>query len=401
MERVVIDAAVVAGVAFVVVVIMTPGARLLSRLLGAVDQPGERRVHTDPTPRLGGLAILIGILAAVGAARMLDSFEAVFETTSDTTALMIAAALIVLVGVVDDTRGLPAPIKLAGQVLAAGALALQGVTLRYVYLPWDGGTIVALDPDAAALLTVVIVVAMINAVNLVDGLDGLAAGIVAIAAAALFVYAQTLESLSPVSTASATLILAGVVGSCLGFLGYNRHPASIFMGDSGAMLLGLCLAAAGVSAIGSVTTPGRSDFAALSIPVLVPALVLAIPFLDTVFAIVRRTRQGRPMFSPDKAHLHHRLVAIGHSHGRAVAIMWVWSALLAFAAVGVSIWPLDVVLPAAGVGAAIALAVVVGPRLGARIRRRRAPEPDPGLVIPFTKNGARSAKTRSDLRKRP
>jgi UDP-GlcNAc:undecaprenyl-phosphate/decaprenyl-phosphate GlcNAc-1-phosphate transferase len=271
--------------------------------------------------------------------------------------------------------------------------------LRYVYVPGEIGTVV-LSTDLGALLTIGAIVAMINAVNLVDGLDGLAAGIVGIAATALLLYVHLGSEEQAVGLASSPeLVFAAVVGACLGFLLFNFHPASVFMGDTGAMLLGLLLGAAGVTAIGSVPVPRGSDFAALSIPVLVPALVLAVPFFDTTWTILRRLRSGRAVFSPDKKHLHHRLIEIGHSHRRAVLIMYYWSALLAFAAVAAGLLPLPIVLGVLAGGVGLALAVGLVGRIR-RAGRHGGGKPGQNFVFSFTKSGGREAKTPSDQRKR-
>ena len=389
---------VVLGTAFLAVVIVTPAARRLALRLGAVDQPDERRVHERPTPRLGGLALFIGVLAAVAVGSLLPGagFRDVFAETSEPQAIVLACIVIVAVGLLDDIRGISAPVKLAGQVVAAGTLALSGVNLTFVYVP--PGNVVVLGPDLAAIVTIVGVVAMINAVNLIDGLDGLAAGIVAIAATALFAYVQLSQAVTDGLPSSAGLVLAAVIGACLAFLIYNFNPASIFMGDTGAMLLGLLLGAAGVSAIGGTIQPSRGAFAAFSIPVLVPALVLAVPLADTVWTILRRLRGGRAVFSPDKKHLHHRLVEIGHSQRRAVLIMYYWSALLAFAGVGVSLLPLPVVLGVLGVGVVLPLAAMVLGRLR-RARHRRGGRAR-RFVPSFTKSPPQEQEPTADLHKR-
>lgn len=397
------DALVVALVALVTVVVTTPLARWLSFKVGAVDEPGGRRTHERPTARLGGLALFGGFLAAVAVGSRLPAFEAVFATTSEPEAIVLAAAVVMAVGLVDDVRGVSAPVKLAGQTLAAGTLALFGVLLRYVYIPGSPGTLVVLATDLAVILTIVAIVAMINAVNLVDGLDGLAAGIVAIAGSALYGYVHfaPLETVS--LPPSSELVFAAVVGACLGFLVHNSHPASIFMGDAGAMLLGLLLGAGGVLYMGGTFAPRGPDFAAFAVPVLVPALVLAVPFVDTIWTILRRVRSGKAVFSPDKKHLHHRLIAIGHSHRRAVLIMYYWSALLAFVAVGVGLFPLPFVLAVFGGGCAlVVVAAISGKLLRARRRRERPRAADDAqdFVPPFTRSGRGLEKTRSDQRKR-
>ncbi|HUG84728.1 MAG TPA: MraY family glycosyltransferase [Euzebya sp.] len=362
----------VALTSFVVVVVVTPVVKRVAPALGAVKVPGDRHIHSVPTPELGGLAMLAGILVAIFTATRLDTFGELFRTTSEPETIVLAALVITFVGVVDDTRSLSPVVKLAGQVMAAGTLVLFGLTINFVYIPSQLGGIFSLSPDAAALLTIVAVVAMINAVNLVDGLDGLAAGIVAIAAVALFVYTQLAPDGQiplPQAVSSAGLVLAAVVGACLAFLIYNFNPASIFMGDTGAMLLGLLLAASGVSAIGNTVEPTSTDFFVASVPVLIPALVLAVPFLDTALAIVRRLGSGRSISSPDKLHLHHRLLARGHSQRRAVLVLYAWSALLAGVVVGPAVAdPRTVLSICAGAGALLLGYLVVD---AARHRRRR------------------------------
>jgi UDP-GlcNAc:undecaprenyl-phosphate/decaprenyl-phosphate GlcNAc-1-phosphate transferase len=392
------DYVIVLSVALATVVATTPIVKWLSVKTGAVDNPGGRRVHHRPTPRLGGLAIFAGFLAAMAVASRLPTFDPVFATTSDPEAIILASFVIVAVGLVDDIRGLSAAAKLAGQALAAGTLVLFGVIMRFVYIPGDIGT-VALSTDLGALLTIVAIVAMINTVNLVDGLDGLAAGIVLIAASALFAYVHLSEGEGTTLglATSPELVFAAIVGACLGFLVFNSNPASVFMGDTGAMLLGLLIGAAGVSAIGGTIVPRGSDFAALSIPVLVPALVLAVPFFDTIWTILRRLRSGRAVFSPDKKHLHHRLIEIGHSHRRAVLIMYYWSALLAFTAVAVGLMPLRIVVGVFGAGVLLALGVAVVSRVVSRLRGGGR-SGDGNFVFSFTRSGERQEKSALDQR---
>jgi UDP-GlcNAc:undecaprenyl-phosphate GlcNAc-1-phosphate transferase len=206
--------------------------------------------------------------------------------------------------------------------------------------------VLALGQDLAVPLTVIWVLAMINAVNLIDGLDGLAAGVVAIAAAAFFIYAfrgdpisgvSSVEGFFSVDPSAAGLFSVLVAGAALGFLPHNFNPAKIFMGDSGSMLLGLVLAAATISGVGRTgESPTNTELAALAIPVLIPLLVLAVPFTDVIWAIARRLRRRRPVYRPDKEHIHHRLLEIGHTHRQAVLIMYLWSALLASVALAIT-----------------------------------------------------------------
>ena len=365
-------------VAAAVTYLMTPVARTFALRFGAMAEPRDRDVHAVPTPRLGGLAMYAGVCAAFLVASALPALSRVFEY-SDVQATVVAGGLIVLLGAVDDRWGVDALTKLAGQVLAAGVMVLLGLQIILLSLPGIGT--VSLGPESV-ILTVGIILLTVNAINFVDGLDGLAAGVGAIAALAFFVFSYGVASgamtggLAQDRITSPTLIAVVLAGACLGFLPHNFNPARIFMGDSGSMLIGLMLAAAVTSLTGQVSYANLPPSAGLPVllPLLLPFAVLAVPFVDLLLAVVRRTRAGRSPFAPDKAHLHHRLLEIGHSHTRAVLIMYCWTALLAFAFVAVSLWggPLQVV---AVIGAATAVALVVSsvPRLRAAAREKDTP----------------------------
>ncbi len=362
---------VAAGVTY----LLTPFARRFAVLFGAMAQPRDRDVHAIPTPRLGGMAIYGGVCAAFLLASTLPALSRVFRY-SDVEAVVVSGGLIVLLGIADDRWGIDALTKLAGQVLAAGVMVLLGLELLTITLPGVGA--VSLGPEGVPL-TIVLTLLTVNAINFIDGLDGLAAGVGAIAALAFFAFAYSLASGTITSgvaqdrITSPALIAVVLAGACLGFLPHNFNPARIFMGDSGSMLIGLMLAAAVTSLTGQVSYANLPPSAGLPVllPLLLPFAVLAVPFVDLLLAVVRRTRAGRSPFAPDKAHLHHRLLEIGHSHTRAVLIMYCWTALLAFAFVAVSLWggPLQVV---AVIGAATAVALVVSsvPRLRAAAREK-------------------------------
>jgi UDP-GlcNAc:undecaprenyl-phosphate GlcNAc-1-phosphate transferase len=250
--------------------------------------------------------------------------------------VVAGAVVIFALGAVDDLRDLPAPVKLAGQVFASGILFLAGVKMQFVIVP-GGNTLITFGDDVSVLVTVIWLVVMINAVNLIDGLDGLAAGIVAIAAAAFFVYTYQVSAsggLPIASAAPAPLIAITLVGATLAFLRYNFHPAKIFMGDSGSMMLGLVLGGATILGTSTFTSPiaitdsNAATFVAY-FPLIIPLLVLAIPVLDAAFAIIRRARRRRSVFHADKEHIHHRLMDLGHGHRKAVVAMYLWSALAA------------------------------------------------------------------------
>ena len=316
--------------------VATPVVRRLAVRIGAIDRPSDRKVHPKPTPTLGGLAIWAACLAGLGVAYLLPAYDQLFRQSSEPLGVILAGTVVVALGSYDDLRGIAVPAKVAGQVLAAGLLILMGVQLFYFWLPGLG--VLALGQDLAVPLTVIWVLAMINAVNLIDGLDGLAAGVTAIAAAAFFIYAfrsdpisgvRSVEGFLSVAPSAAGLFSVLVAGAALGFLPHNFNPAKIFMGDSGSMLLGLVLAAATISGVGRTGEPTNTQLAALAIPVAIPLLVLAVPFTDVIWAIARRLRRRRPVYRPDKEHIHHRLLEIGHTHRQAVLIMYLWSALLA------------------------------------------------------------------------
>ncbi|MDI9831168.1 MraY family glycosyltransferase [Streptomyces sp. KAU_LT] len=325
--------------------LLTGPVRKFAIVAGAMPEIRARDVHREPTPRLGGIAMFFGLCAGLLVADHLTNLSAVFEKSNEPRALLSGAALIWLIGVLDDKFEIDALIKLGGQVIAAGVMVMQGLTILWLPIPKVGT--VALTQWQGTLLTVALVVITINAVNFVDGLDGLAAGMVCIAAAAFFMYAYRIwYSYGIEAAAPATLFSAILMGMCLGFLPHNMHPARIFMGDSGSMLIGLVLAAGAISVTGQVDPDnlfGGSERSAvhqmvpLYIPLLMPLTIIAIPAADLILAIVRRTWRGQSPFAADRGHLHHRLLEIGHSHSRAVLIMYFWSALIAFGALAYSV----------------------------------------------------------------
>jgi UDP-GlcNAc:undecaprenyl-phosphate GlcNAc-1-phosphate transferase len=357
-------------VAAAVTYLLTPVARRFALRTGAVAEPRDRDVHAVPTPRMGGLAMYGGVCAAFLVAQSLPALSRVFKY-SDVEATVVAGGLIVLLGMVDDRWGIDALSKLAGQVVASGVMVLIGLQLLTLTVPGLGT--LSLGPESV-ILTVAITLLTVNAINFIDGLDGLAAGVGAIAALALFAFSYSLASGSITGLAqdritSPTLIAAVLAGACLGFLPHNFNPARIFMGDSGSMLIGLMLSASVVSLTGQVNYSNLSSVSAsfpVLLPLLLPLAVLAVPVVDLLLAVVRRTRAGRSPFAPDKEHLHHRLMEIGHSHTRAVLIMYFWTALLAFGAVAASVsgGPLPV-LAAVGLTAAMALVISRLPKLRA------------------------------------
>ncbi|MEU6659615.1 MraY family glycosyltransferase [Streptomyces sp. NPDC046821] len=327
--------------------LLTGPVRKFAIVAGAMPEIRARDVHREPTPRLGGIAMFFGLCAGLLVADHLTNLSPVFQLSNEPRALLSGAALIWLIGVLDDKFEIDALIKLGGQMIAAGVMVMQGLTI--LWLPIPGVGTVSLTQWQGTLLTVALVVISINAVNFVDGLDGLAAGMVCIAASAFFLYSYRLwYGYGIEAAAPATLFSAILIGMCLGFLPHNMHPARIFMGDSGSMLIGLVLSAGAISITGQVdpavmklnfggTRDATHAMMPVFIPLLMPLTIIAVPFADLVLAIVRRTWKGQSPFAADRGHLHHRLLEIGHSHSRAVLIMYFWSALLSFGAVAYSV----------------------------------------------------------------
>lgn len=320
-------------IAAVVTYAATPLLRWLAVRLRAFTPVRDRDVHSVPIPRLGGVSMFLGFSAATLVAAVLPFSKQMFAG-SELRGVLLGATLVCLIGAIDDVRELDWFVKLAGQLAAAGVMAFYGVQLYSLPL----GQTVVLPTPVLVSLTIFFVILATNAVNFVDGLDGLAAGIVAIAAVSFFGYAYLIaRSYSPPNVfTSAAFISAALVGICLGFLPHNFHPARIFMGDSGALLLGLLLAAAMISITGTITGAEVSadPFAAVILPLLVPLAIMLIPLLDLLLAVVRRTRAGLRPWQADAGHLHHRMLMWGHGHRRAVLLLWFWAAAAAFPAVG-------------------------------------------------------------------
>ncbi|WP_420110699.1 MraY family glycosyltransferase [Pseudactinotalea sp.] len=351
------------AVAAVVTFLATPLARVLAQRTHAITAVRDRDVHTVPVPRLGGLAMLIGFACTLTIASQMPFLQPLFTGSTERLpwAILVSATVVCLLGVADDIWDLDWLTKLVGQVLAAGFLAWQGVQL--IQFPIFGLTIGS--SRLSLVVTVLVVVVAINAVNFVDGLDGLAAGVIAIGGTAFFAYTYILTRGDTPSDYSdlPTTIMACVVGVCLGFLPHNFFPARIFMGDSGAMFLGLTMSAASIYLTGQID-PARLDTAFPAfVPILLPVAVLILPLLDMGLAVIRRLKAGTSPFHPDRMHLHHRLLDFGHSHRRAVLIMYIWTAVLAFSAVSLAIPGVPVPVLVVGIAAGIALAVWATVRL--------------------------------------
>jgi UDP-GlcNAc:undecaprenyl-phosphate GlcNAc-1-phosphate transferase len=327
-------------VAAAVTYLLTPVVRQLAIRAKVIKAAGDRDVHTAPVPRAGGLAMYAGLAAGLFVASQIPQLHAqAIANTGLVGGLLGAGGLLVIIGFVDDKWGMSSLTKAVGQVAAAGILVATGTQLSW--LPMPGGSFFQPTPDQETLLTIVIVVATINAVNFIDGLDGLAAGIVAIAAVSFFAYYYSLTKLVMIGALAAPALASAVlIGACLGFLPHNFAPAKIFMGDTGSMLLGLVLAYAPISAINSIEpeqlTSSINRYPVI-MPLLLPVVLLVIPYADLLLAVVRRARAGQSPFVADRKHLHHRLLDFGHSQRASVLIMYLWAAAFSGTVVWLSI----------------------------------------------------------------
>ncbi|HWF79828.1 MAG TPA: MraY family glycosyltransferase [Streptosporangiaceae bacterium] len=370
--------------------LLTPLVRKTAIRIGAVPAARDRDVHVEPIPRMGGLAMYFGVAAGLLAATQIGSFRSVIGSNAPdlVNGLLFAGGLIVVIGIIDDRWGMNSIAKAAGQVAAAGVLVHSGAQLSFFPLPKDGA--VALTNNEGVVLTILVVVATINAVNFIDGLDGLAAGIVFIAAISFFIYYYSLTKVVGLYgvPAAAVPALASVViaGACLGFLPHNFHPARIFMGDTGSMLLGLLLACVPISALSAIdptSLQNRANRFPEILPLLLPAAVMVIPYTDMLRAVIRRMRAGQSPFAPDNKHLHHRMLEIGHSHRSSVLILYAWAALFAAVVVGLSIVTAPLVVLAGTTLAAVLVLVLLSiPRLRWWERRPvpAAPQPRPAVT---------------------
>ena len=364
---------------------LTFPARHIAVQIGYVAQPDDRKVHTQVTAQAGGAALFVAMLVTWAVAASIPALSPLFRGSQEPLGLILGAAAIFVVGVIDDFRDMSAPAKVAGEVLAATILYFMGVTWFQFKVPLAG--LVQLSPEWTPLLTALWVIAITNAVNLIDGLDGLAAGVVAIASGALAIYGLHLQHLGNLPTDNIGPLIAVITcGICLGFLPHNFHPAKIFMGDAGALLLGLLMAAS-TMLIGGRTAGTVGGVAARSgqtyfffAPLFIPFFILGVPIVDMAFAFVRRTANRTGFSTPDKNHLHHRLLRLGHGHRRSVLILWAWTVLLS----GFILFPLyissvNAVIPF-GV---LALGVILYTLFHPSLRRQAEPGPDgPGPADP-------------------
>ena len=356
-----------------------PAVIRFARAHGWQATPDERRMHPVPTPDVGGISMFIGILAAIVGASLIGDFDQLFQDSTEIIGVVVASAIIFALGILDDIRDISPPAKVTGVVVAAVALVWFGVTMFQFRVPFLD--VFVLSGDWVPLFTVFWLLGMTQAINLIDGLDGLAAGIVAIGAAAFFIYSRELAegNLLPQPNIG-PLVAIIAVGVCIGFLPFNFNPARIFMGDSGSLLLGLLMAVA-TSVVGGRADPdtqsanGQTYF--FLAPIFISLLVLAVPIVDVLFAIIRRTASGRSFTQADMGHLHHRLIQLGHGPRRSVVILWGWAALLSTVVLFSALY---------STGSALVIFLIVGSALSVftvlhpRIRRHDAQVHEADLV---------------------
>ena len=320
-------------VAGALTVLLTPLVRWACLRWGIVPKLRSRDIQSTPIPRLGGIAITIALVITMLISARIPYMAPLFETNA-AWAVVVGALAMCILGVVDDVVELDWLTKLSGQILIAGSMAFNGVQL--VSFPIFGVTIGS--SRLSLMLTVFLIVGIMNAVNFIDGLDGLAAGVVGIGAAAFFVYSYVLTRIMGAASSATTASLAVItlVGVCLGFLWFNFHPSSIMMGG-GSETMGLVLAAAGIIVTGQVdpSVLGGQQLLVSFLPLLLPISVICVPIGDLVVTTIRRMLRGKSPFHADRSHFHDRLLARGHSHRGVVAILWMWTALVAFPPVAI------------------------------------------------------------------
>jgi UDP-GlcNAc:undecaprenyl-phosphate GlcNAc-1-phosphate transferase len=375
------DYLLIGAIAAVVTAVATPIVRAVAPRVGWVVAPNARSVHTSPIPHVGGIAMLLGFVVAFSVAWLLGSFDVTFDDNPEPLGVLLAAIVVFATGFLDDIKDMAPPGKVTGVVIAGIVLSQFGATMFYFRVPFFD--VLILSTDWTPIVTVLWLIGMTQAINLIDGLDGLAAGIVAIAAVAFFLYANKLSDLDLLLQPNLGPLVAIITaGICVGFLPYNFNPARIFMGDSGAFLLGMLLAVS-TSVVGGRAAPNTQDFVGQTFfffaPLAIPLLILGVPILDTLFAIVRRASRRQAIDVADKGHLHHRLMNLGHGHRRSVLILWAWTALLS----GFVLYPvLTDTNPSYltfGIGA---LGIVLYTVLHPSVRRKRAEEVEAALDRP-------------------
>jgi UDP-GlcNAc:undecaprenyl-phosphate GlcNAc-1-phosphate transferase len=364
-------------IAAAVTYLLTPFVRRGAVAMRAQHAPRARDVHKEPTPLLGGVAMYAGLVAALLVADRLSYLAQAFPPSprghpSTIDGLLLAGGLLVVVGIVDDRWGLGVISKLAGQIAAGGIVVWSGAYLPWI--PWPGSETILLEPDLSYTVTILIIVATINAVNFIDGLDGLAAGVVGISAIAYLIYSYELTNSVGIPSQSVPAVTSAVLaGVCIGFLPHNFSRARIFMGDTGAMLLGLLLAYGPISSTASLDQNILVHFSQGAhpvnrfptiLPLIIPVAIWLIPYTDLLLAVVRRTMKGMSPFDADRQHLHHRMLNLGHSDRSAVLLMYLWAALFSGLVVGLSVLRISLIWFAViTLGAIGALVLATAPKL--------------------------------------
>jgi len=372
-------------IAALVTFVSTPFVVKLATRMNWVVAPDERRVHKVPTPDVGGIAMFLGFIVALAIAWKMGRFSPVFDNNSEPLGVLLAAIVIFATGLVDDIREISSPAKVTGTVIAGLVLVYFGATMFYFRVPFLD--VFVLSNDWIPLITILWLMGMSQAINLIDGLDGLAAGIVAIAAASFFLYSRRLDDLGALAQPNIGPLIAIIaLGVCLGFLPHNFNPAKIFMGDSGALFLGLLMAVS-TSVVGGradpnseTYTPGQTYF--FLAPLFIPLFILGVPILDTLFAIIRRAVNRQGVATADKGHLHHRLMNLGHGQRRSVLILWLWTTILS----GFVLYPIftkaqTALIPIGTAAIALSLYTVLHPEVR-RVRRQSRHEVEPTSELP-------------------
>jgi UDP-GlcNAc:undecaprenyl-phosphate GlcNAc-1-phosphate transferase len=368
---------IVGIVATAVTTLTTPVVRAIARQRHWLAMPNERTVHSVPTPNIGGVAMYIGVIVSLVVAWQMDQFSFVFDDNSEPLGVFIAATLILVVGTWDDLKNLSAPARVVGIIATALVMVYFGITMFYFRVPFLD--VFQLGNDWIPMFTVLWLLVMTQSVNLIDGLDGLAAGIVAIASFSFFIYSFYLSNEGKlVEPNIGPLIAIITVGVCVGFLPFNFNRASIFMGDGGSYLLGLLMAIS-TTVVGGRTDPSQSASSQTYFflaPLFIPLIILGVPIFDVVFAILRRVRKRQGFATADKGHLHHRLINLGHGPRRAVAILWLWTALLS----GFVLYPVfypsaSTLAPFGLIALVLFLYTVLHPDLKRQVPPTQEPEP--------------------------
>ena len=372
-------------IAALVTFVSTPFVVKLATRMNWVVAPDERRVHKVPTPDVGGIAMFLGFIVALAIAWKMGRFSPVFDNNSEPLGVLLAAIVIFSTGLVDDIREISSPAKVTGTVIAGLVLVYFGATMFYFRVPFLD--VFVLSNDWIPLITILWLMGMSQAINLIDGLDGLAAGIVAIAAASFFLYSRRLDDLGALAQPNIGPLIAIIaLGVCVGFLPHNFNPAKIFMGDSGALFLGLLMAVS-TSVVGGradpnsqTYTPGQTYF--FLAPLFIPLFILGVPILDTLFAIIRRAVKRQGVATADKGHLHHRLMNLGHGQRRSVLILWLWTTILS----GFVLYPIftkaqTALIPIGTAAIALSLYTVLHPEVR-RVRRQSRHEVEPTSELP-------------------